>query len=252
MPFFAPPQVDLNLVKTIPYRNGEGTVKVQRVKGYAPLFYQSKMSNDVDGAPNAYHPLDDRLALDDIVAGEGKREGGKPNGKLIKLPSKDIVAYKNGKPFIQTTGPYKGFFVAMTSRSHGGSETDPGNYVDARKIQYVVIPGAGLPGVQPGDLALVWDPIRKAALFCVAGDTGPAEECGEASLAVHQAWDIATKDGRTSAFETRKDIAFVFFPGTAAKLDREGWPYRQAAINRLAEAELKAWGGYARLRQLFP
>lgn len=242
---------EIEVVKTLPYRAGNGTVLVRRVKGFAPLFYQSKMSNDVDGAPNAYHPLDDRLALDVIAAGEGKREGGRPDGKLIKLPSSDIVAYVKGKPYVQPSGPYKGFYVAMTAKSNGGTPTDPASYIDARKIQYVVIPGKGLPGVQPGDLALVWDPKRESALFCVAGDVGPGDECGEASLATIQAWDPSIKDGRSSPFEARKDIAFVFFPGTHKALSRKGWPYRQVNINVLAEKELKAWGGYARLRQLF-
>lgn len=241
----------IQVVKTLPYRNGQGKVPLRRIAGTAALFFQSKMSNDVDGSPKAYHPLDDRLALDDIVSAGGKREGGRPDGKLLVQPDSNVVVYQDGKPYIQPSGDARGYYLSMSALSApSGLPTDPDHFLNAATIPFVVVTGAGVPGVGMGDLAAIYDPATRRTAFCVCGDIGPATETGEASLAaIHALGYPQIKDGRSSPGETRKDILYVFFPGSRKKLFGSGpWPYSAKTIERFARAEFEAWGGSDRVR----
>ena len=78
-------RLEIEVVRNMSYQKSDLRVPLRRLKGSTPLFFQSKLSCDVDGSPNAYHPLDDRLSLDVIDSAGGKREGGLPDGRLLVL-----------------------------------------------------------------------------------------------------------------------------------------------------------------------
>jgi hypothetical protein len=78
--------LQIETVRTLSYQRSDNRLRLRRVAGTTPLFYQSKMSCDVDGSPNAYHPQDDRLALDVIGSAGGHRVGDLSYGPLDVLP----------------------------------------------------------------------------------------------------------------------------------------------------------------------
>jgi len=245
----APLQIET--VRQFSYRNNDHSVPLRRIQGTTPLFYQSKMSCDVDGSPNAYHPLDDNLSLDVIGSAGGKRAGDLPNGALTVLPGSEVVVYVNGAPYIQPDGEFKGFYLSETSLMNPDlGPTDPHKYLDARKTQYIVLPGGLVPEATVGDLMAAYDPISKHYAFAVYGDIGPSSECGEASLATLQRLGMAATDGKSSPGETRNDLFYVVFPGTAAILAKNRWPYPQSTIDRLAQREFRKWGGTERIEEI--
>jgi len=238
-------QLKIESVRNFSYERGDNRVRLRRITGTTALFFQSKLSCDVDGAPNAYHPLDDNLSLDTIDSAGGRRVNGLPAGPLEVLPSPDVVVYVNGKPYIQPEGEFKGFYVAETSYENSAmAATDPGRYLDARKIQFVVLPGGLAPEAHLGDLAIVYDPVTKKHAAAIFGDIGPSNESGEAALATLQRLGMAATDGKSSPGQFRDDLFFLVFPNTASKLEAaEPWPHPQTTIDALAEAEFAKWGG---------
>ncbi len=245
-----PPKVDV--VRQISYRNSDLSIPVRRVHGTTALFYQSKMSCDVDGSPNAYHSIDDALSLDTIDSAYGQRVNNLPAGPLTVQPSPDVVVYVNGAPYIQTDGDYKGFFLSETSlRNTDLPMTDPNAYLDARKIQYIVLADGFFPEATVGDLAAVYDPVSKKYAFAVFGDIGPSSESGEASLATLQRLGLPATDGKFSPAETRTDMFYLVFPGSNALLKKaEKWPYHQATIDRLSNRLFRKWGGTKKIEAI--
>jgi len=246
------PTIDIETVRQMSYRDRDESILLRRIKGKTAVFYQSKMSCDVDGAPNAYHPDNDDLALDLIASAGGKRKDDKPNGTLDVQPSRDVVAYLNDVPFIQPDGEFKGFYVSKTSfEDKTRAEIDPTRYLDPRSIQYIVLPGGKVPEATLGDLAAVYDPIAKTVAFAVFGDVGPSSECGEASIATLKRLGMEVTDGKSCPSETRHDMVYVVFPGSFQKLlAAEAWPHPQSTIDRLGKAEFEAWGGLPLLQQI--
>jgi hypothetical protein len=245
------PAEQIEDVTVINYLNSAPTVKVRQIHGVNGLFFQSKMSCDVDGSPNAYHPLDDRMALDDITSAGGERVDGKPDGILTRWPSREIVAYRDDRPYVQPEGENAGCYVSKTSlAAPSPAECDPHAYLDARHIQYIVLPDSMVPQAHLGDLAVAYDPQSGRTAYCVYGDVGPRPSCGEASLATLQRLHYATNDGRTSPAETRRDVFYLVFPGTSQKLLKRGWPLQQSWIDSLGQAELRHWGGVERIKRV--
>jgi hypothetical protein len=127
----------------------EGT-SLRTFPGGDPYFYVTeRMAIDADGAPNAYHPLDRGI---DALA-----NAGFPHGSW-----KSILVVDPGdstKPFVQTSGPFAGFYVSKTTlQDPTRAETDPRRYVDSATVPYIVFPGAfhALTGTGTmGDLGVV-------------------------------------------------------------------------------------------------
>jgi len=244
-------QIQVEEIAKLPYRRGDLSVSLRRIKGTEPMFYQSKMSCDVDGSPNAYNPIDDRLALDDLVSAGGARQDGKPDGAIVIPPQPNVVVYVDGQPFLQPSGRFKGFYVSETSLQNDQLPAiDPKRYLDARTVQYVVLPDDLVPGMQIGDVAMAYDPLHKKKAFCVCGDEGGSNGCGEASLATIRKLGYDGKDGRSSALEGRRDVLYLFFPGSAAELSATGWPIKQRALDRIGDRLFEAWGGDKTLEQI--
>ena len=245
-------QLAIETVRNMSYERSDLRVPLRRIQGTTAVFFQSKLSCDVDGSPNAYHPLDDRLALDVIESAEGRREGDRPDGVIVVQPSPEIVVWVDGKPYIQPDGEFKGFYVSETTlRNSALPVTDPNRYLDARHIQYIVLPGGMAPEAKIGDLAIVYDPFAKTVAAAVYGDIGPSSESGEAALATLQRLGMAAIDGKSSPGQLRDDLFFLVFPNTAPRLEQaEPWPHRQSTIDVLAGEELAKWGGIDRIETI--
>jgi hypothetical protein len=208
---------------------------------------------DADGAPNAYHP-------DDAPHGCPKKgrgidclaSAGYPNGSwwqtvLVADPADPT------RPAIQQDGPYKGYFVSMTSlrdTRSGGGAADPRSYVDAGRIPYLVLPapiyrtdGMG----EMGDIGWAINLDTGRSTPFVIADEGPVEQFGEASVAFWQALGTDTPNPRNGDGLPDGQVAYVVFPGSA-RTAAIGWPIDRAALAREAEARLEAIGGPAMLR----
>ncbi|MHB8637206.1 MAG: hypothetical protein ACYC96_12125 [Fimbriimonadaceae bacterium] len=242
---FGSPQLHIETVRRLSYARNDHRVLLRRLEGSAALFFQSKMSCDVDGSPNAYHPWDDGLSIDVIESAGGKRVNNLPRGPLEVLPSPDVVVYMNGQPYIQPDGKWKGFYVSETSYENKLlPATSSKRYLDARKIQYIVLPGGLVPEAGIGDLAIVYDPASHRHVCAVFGDVGPSDESGEVSLATIKRLGLPATDGKSSPGQCRDDLFFLVFPQTASLLDSaDPWPHAQRTIDALAEAEFIKWGG---------
>ena len=244
------PATEIETVRQLSYRNNDLSVSLRRLKSSGGVFFQSMLSCDVDGSPNAYHPWDDNLALDTITSADGRRKGNLLTGPLELLPSTEVVVYVNGVPYIQPDGDYKGWsYLSKTSlRDPLQPATSPLRYLDARRIQYMVLPQGLVPEAELGDLAIVYDPISHRYATAVFGDIGPSSESGEASLATLQRLGLAATDGKSSPAESRSDLFFLVFPHSQLLLAfAEPWPHTQKTIDTIAEAEFARWGGAARI-----
>ena len=238
-------QLQIETVRRLSYEQSDGRVPLRRLQGTTPLFFQSKISCDVDGSPNAYHPLNDDLSLDVIGSAGGRRRDNQNSGPLVELPSPDVVVYQQGHPYIQPSGEFKGFYLSETSYQNPSlPATEPTRYLDARKTQFIVLPSGLVPEAQLGDLAIVYDPYTHRHVSAVFGDIGPSSESGEASLATLQRLGLSTPDGKYSPGQSRDDMFFLVFPHTSDLLAKaEPWPHPQATVDSLAEAEFVKWGG---------
>jgi len=103
-------------------------VPVWRQPESSAFFFESSLSIDADGAPNAYHP--DNLGLDDLA------NAGAPGSWS------GLAADKSGDPFIQgPNDPFPGYYVSATDLSGATkAANDPTRYVDASQIPYIVLP----------------------------------------------------------------------------------------------------------------
>lgn len=91
------------------------------------------MAIDADGAPNAYHPQDNGI---DALANAGYPHGHWQSILVVDPENSD-------KPFLQTSGEFRGFFLSQTTlQATQLLTTDPKRYVDSTSIPYVVFPGA--------------------------------------------------------------------------------------------------------------
>ena len=245
-------QLQIETVRNLSYEVTDQRLRLRRITGTQALFFQSKMSCDVDGSPNAYHPLDDNLSLDVIGSAGGRRKGDLPNGPLVVQPSPEVVVYVDGKPYLQPNGEFAGFYVSETSFQNPGlAATDPAHYLDARRNQYIVLPGGLVPEAEVGDVAVVYDPHSKKAVYAVYGDIGPSSESGEVSLATIQRLGLPATDGKSSPGQSRDDLFYLVFPHTGQRLmSAEPGPLAQSTVDRLGADQLAAWGGTERIEQI--
>jgi hypothetical protein len=179
----------------------ERDVPIGRFPGTTAFFYESGMTIDADGAPNAYHP--ENVGLDDLAnAGTpGRWEG------LAKDP--------DGEPYVQgPNDPFPGYYVSATAlMDRTKAVSDPGRYVDASKIPFVVLPGgmARQLGARPGDFAAVFNPRNGKSSFAIFGDVGPFDRIGEGSVALAENLGVRS-DARNGG--ARRGILYLVFPGS--------------------------------------
>ena len=179
----------------------ERDIPIGRLPGTAAFFYESGMTIDADGAPNAYHP--DNLGLDDLS------NAGSP-GNWPGL-AKDA----DGEPYVQgPDDPFPGYYVSETALADRSKPAnDPTRYVDASKIPFVVLPGGmarGL-GARPGDFAVVFNLRNGKSSYAIFGDVGPFDRIGEGSVALAENLGIRS-DARNGG--ARRGILYLVFPGS--------------------------------------
>ena len=189
------------------------------------------MTVDVDGAPNAYGPPG-KPTLD--------FERNAHRGGHLWSP---IVGYliEHGRPVIQgPQDPRPGYYVSTTDFRDDAvgltgvelDDRDPHKYLDATKINYVVLGSFGKRHhVALGDLAVVHSLGTHRTVYAVVGDSGNASG-EEGSLALLQALGYPFKDGRDDAVEER-EIVIRYFPGSNPT---HRFFHTQADIDHAAEA----------------
>ena len=172
-----------------------------------PFFDQvGKMTVDVDGAPNAYGPPG-KPTLD--------FEKNAHTGGTMRGP---IVGYlmEHGKPVVQgPNDPKSGYYVSTTDFRDDSivDDRNPRKYVDATKINYVVLGSFGKKHhVKLGDLVVVHSHETEKTVYGIVGDSGNAAGT-EGSLALLQALGYPYKDGKDDAVEDPK-IVIRYYPGT--------------------------------------
>jgi hypothetical protein len=233
-------QTGSNGVKTLFVHVSPSTQKktpVFRRTGASAVVYFSGMTIDADGAPNAYHP-DDRPGLDAL-----KNAGG--DDKWWAL-----VVGADGKPVVQRSGEFKGYFLSMTwltSEDDRYSRIDPEYWVDARKVPYVAIPYSVLraTGIVKGDLAYVINGKTKKSSVAIVADMGTENTLGEGSIALARAVGVKSCDPRVGGQEA--GIAYVVFPRSAAQIR---WPREMEEMQSAAAARFQEWGGEEALADL--
>jgi hypothetical protein len=164
--------------------------------------------------------------------------------------------------------PKPGYYLTLTSLKKPETDTFKGD-VQARQIDATAIPFFVLPpdvaaagNVALGDIAAVWYPSSKAAVFAVYGDGGPAGKLGEGSAKLHEMLGnkvYAIKDGvKRAVAGIEEGVTFVVFPGSAAKAavrynDIEWLNAIQTAGVSLFQGQqnLAGWGGLSRLKECY-
>ena len=201
----------------------ERDIPIGRLHGTSAFFYESGMTIDADGAPNAYHP--DNVGLDDL------KNAGSP-GHWQGL-AKD----GNGEPFVQgPDDPYPGYYVSTTAlMDRSKAVSDPARYVDASRIPFVVLPGgtARQLGARPGDFAVVFNPRNSRSSYAIFGDVGPPDRIGEGSMALAENLGIRS-DARNGG--ARRGILYLVFPGSG-----NGRPRTVEEINAEGQRQLQIW-----------
>ena len=197
-------------------------VPIWRSEGGSPFFFEGGMTIDADGAPNAYNAAN--TGLDDLAnAGDPTHWDG-------------LVADRNGTPFIQgANDPFPGYYVSCTALTDRTKDvSDPGRYVDASKIPYVVLPGdlAREAGARLGDFAVVFNMRNGKSSYAIFADIGTL---GEGSIALAENLGISS-DARQGG--TRGGILYHVFTGSG-----NGKPRPVDEINTETAKLLQRWGG---------
>ena len=201
----------------------ERDIPIEQLPGTQAFFYESGMTIDADGAPNAYHP--DNTGLDDLA------NAGTP-GRWEGL-AKDA----DGEPYIQgPNDPFPGYYVSATALADRSKPAnDPTRYVDASRIPFVVLPGgmARQLGARPGDFAVVFNQRNGRFSYAIFGDIGPYDRIGEGSMALAENLGIRS-DARNGG--ARRGIVYLVFPGSG-----NGRPRTSEEINAEGQKLVQDW-----------
>lgn len=219
-------------------------VNLYRLTSVHAYCYQvSDMQIDADGAPNAYHPKD--VGLDALK--HAKYPHGAWENVLVPDPKNPQVAYE------QPGGPYKGYFVSMTSLQAPESlfqVQDPQKYVDATAIPYIVFPydvyvaaGTGLLG----DIVVAMRtnaPEWSWGVIADVGETGA--RLGEVSIKMAEnlgGTNVSPRDGHGAP---HGPFTYVVFPYSATK---PAWPRSIEDLEVQANDLIERAGGIDALRR---
>jgi hypothetical protein len=186
-------------------------IALQPMSPQAPTFVEltTAMAIDVDGAPNAYGPPG-KPALDFEL---NAHRGAKASGEIVGY----LTRNNDGRtPEIQgPSDPFPGYFISTTGfeDSANPNRLDPRKYVDASKINYVVLGSfAKQKGAKLGDYVAVHSKRTGKSVFGIIGDSGNSSGA-EGSLALLQALGYRVTSGKTGGVAT-KEIVIRYFPGS--------------------------------------
>jgi hypothetical protein len=187
-----------------------------------------RMDVDVDGAPRAYGPPGTD-ALDDL---RDAHTLGHPHAPIVGYILDDAPPHR---PVVQGPhDPAPGYYVSQTAFEDESieNEHDPRRYVDATKINYVVLGDeARRMGARLGDFVAVYSRRTHRSVFGIVGDAGnPSGD--EGSLHLLQALGYPFHNGIDDAVE-EPEIVIRFYPGSnpGRRFFRT-----QAALDRAAHA----------------
>jgi len=195
------------------------------------ILFNAGMTIDADGAPNAYAPHNGGL---DYTANARAATGWVA-----------LVTNANGRPVIQKSGPYRGYYVSTTSLEHNNvhDRRSPRRYIDARIVPYIALPPDFVQtfDIHLGDLAVVVNQANGRSAYAIYADVGPKGRIGGGSIALAQ---TVGNPGNPRHDGVEEGITYLVFPGSAPLAGR-----RITARNiRIAGARLyRKWGGRERL-----
>ncbi len=226
------PTARLNCNKVVVAQVGKSKPKsVYKLKEKTAIFFRGDLAVDADGAPKAYHPTDDKIALD-----------YKANG----FPW--AVVRVDGKPWIQgPNDPAPGYYVSKTSlEDKTKNETDPLRYVNAEEIPYIVLPPVVKKKceIKLGDLAVVINKQKGKSSYAIFADIGPKDKLGEGSIALANALEVK-KNPKTGGPSVK--LIYIVFPGSG-----DGKPKSLEEINSKGAELFMAWGGMEQVSACFP
>jgi hypothetical protein len=216
--------------------------RLKHLPGSTAYFYlATHMAVDADGAPNAYHP--DNTGLDFLA------NAGFPNGGWKGVLVVDPV--DSNRPFIQTSGPFAGFFLAKTTlEDPGRATTDPARYVDATTFPYLVFPSSfhRLTGTGTlGDLGIAFNVASGEGVPFLVADIGPADaRLGEVSIRMAESLGGQNVSPRTGAGVPRGTFMYVIFPRSRR---RPAWPVSMESMTAALAELVQSVGGESVLRR---
>jgi hypothetical protein len=189
------------------------------------ILFQTNLRVNTDGSPLSYHPQDPRgrtKALNNICNGISvRRVNSNANlcftafGEAIRvfekfrdsnfqtvppgfrITWKNVLAtvQENGKdvPCVFKSGEFKGYFGSLTALRNelttGRGECDVNDQVNPMTVPALVLAGGQNPmrdfGAKVGDLLIAFNPRTQLFTAAIIGDTGPADNLGEGSVALN-------------------------------------------------------------------
>ena len=230
-PVVAQPDCDF-----VPWTSYEGTRLLSGRISPAYIFSSEHIAVDADGAPNAYHPDDVGL---DFLANAGYPDSSWWQSVLVPDPENP------GRAYTQKSGEFSGYFVTRTSlEDKSRAATDPGRYVDARNVPYLVFPGAfyRMSGTGLlGDLGFAISLANGARSPFVVADIGPSRaQLGEMSIALAENLGGENINPRNGAGVPHGEILYVVFPYSSRD---HRWPLSIEEIERHATSLMREAGG---------
>jgi hypothetical protein len=202
------------------------------VTGDGGILFAAGMTIDADGAPNAYAPHD--RGLDYTSNARGAK------GWVA------LVTNASGRPIIQKSGPYSGYYISTTSLEQRNVRDvhNPRRYIDATKVPYIALPPdfARTFDIHLGDLAVVVNQANGRSAYAIFADVGPNGRIGEGSIALANALRIPANP-RYDGVED--GITYLVFPGSAAHA-KGHFTARKVRIS--AARVYREWGGRERLQ----
>lgn len=196
------------------------------------ILFTAGMTIDADGAPNAYGPRN--RGLDYTANARGT------HGWVA------LVTDHKGRPVIQKSGRYRGYYISTTSLRQGDT-SDPKNqnqYIDATTIPYIALPAdfATAYGINLGDLALVVNQANGRSAYAIFADVGPKGRIGEGSIALANALRIHSNPRHDSV---ANGVTYLVFSDSGRRLSNQITTRR---IRSFALRQYHRWGGTERLK----
>jgi glycosyl hydrolase group 75 (putative chitosanase) len=250
-----------------------GAIPIYQLNGSPTnaVLFESQMTVNADGAPDAYHPEDIgtsyicsgldvcekgrcrwenscmaafRQARDERFRNEGDRD-------TARLRIYGFVT-DNGTPRIQgNKDPKPGYYISTTALKQPGVSAKTVNaQLDSNTINFIVIPRAWRNsdlGIGLGDIARVCRKSTEQCAYAVIADIGPNNALGEGSIALHRALNneplVTTRPSvkRARRGIAGRDVVYLIFPGsrtgkriTPDSIQQEG----QAAFEKLGQPDV--------------